>query len=130
MHKDPKTGAIYEVDDQGLFIEKKNNTKEVWEVINHIEKYLFPPMQNGIYPKTKPAKRSGHRIEVNQLTNWSDGTGYINILIYPSDWDILERVVKIIDQAVTEKLFLKLIIDRDNSDVPGHLRIKYEHTRL
>ena len=125
---DPKTRVIYDIDEQGLLIERKNNVPEVWAVIKHLENHLHPPMQHGIYPKTRPAKRYGNRIELNCLGRW-EADGLLNVLIYPADWELLVRVESILDQAITDDLGLYLTIDRDRSEVPGHLRIKYEHTK-
>jgi hypothetical protein len=127
-YTDPRSGVRYDVDEQGLLIEEKDNVPEVWEVIRHIEKYLQPPVQNGIYPKTRPAKRLGQRIELNCLGRW-ETFGLINILIYPAEWDIASKLELILDEAMTENIGLKLIVDRKESEVPGHMRIKYEHTK-
>ncbi len=127
-HIDPKTRVVYDVDEHGLWIEEKNNVPEVWAVIQHLVKYLDPPMQHGIYPKTRPAKRYGNRIELNCLGRW-EKDGLLNVLIYPADWVLFEKIESILDHAVTENPKLHLMIDRDQSEPPGHLRIKYEHTR-
>ncbi|WP_223815435.1 hypothetical protein [Sphingobacterium litopenaei] len=120
----------WDIGQDGLLIERKNNSSEVWEIINHLQKHLIPPMKNGIYPKTKPGKREGHRIELTHLGNWDDGTGLINILLFPADWELLYKVEMIIDEALTDELHLKLTIDRKSSEVPGHIRVKYEYTKL
>lgn len=124
MYTDPKTGAIYDRDEQGLLIECKNNVKEVWDVINHIEKYLNPPMINGVYPATRPGSKSGHRIEVNCLFN-KDGLALINILIFPADWEIHDNVAMVLDEALT--VMGKITLQLSDSSPPRHIRIKYEH---
>ncbi len=124
MYRDPRTGVEYIKDEQGLLIEAKNNTPALWSIVEHIRAHLNPPMINGVYVRTRPINRAGHRIEVNSLQSDVDG-GILNILIYPSDWEIHNRVVAVLEDAIIEKI--KITIERNRSEPPGHIRIKYEH---
>lgn len=124
MYTDPKTGIKYIRDEKGLLIEQKHNIREVWDIIKHIKEYLKPPMINGVYVRTKPASNAGHRIEVNCLGKW-DKITLLNILIYPADWEIHNKLIFILEDAVIGDG--KTTTVPNSSEPPGHIRIKYEH---
>jgi len=110
-----------------MWIEHKEHIFEIWEVVLHLTKYLNPPLKNGIYPRTLPGKKEGERIEINSLYRGEEG-GVINVLIFPLDKELYNKVTAILDDAITDNIFLHLSINTDQSEGYDHIRLDYEYT--
>lgn len=107
-------------------VECKNDTKELWEIISHIQRYMTGP-ENNIAPRTIPGSREFERIEALQLYR-SNTDGVIIFNIFSQHEAYFVSLCDILEGALTEPMGLSLSIMKETKPC-NHIRIKYRHTR-
>lgn len=107
-------------------VECKNDTEEVWEIINHIKQYLSMP-ENDIAPRTIPGSRDTERIEVLQLYR-DHNSGIIIMNIFSKHEEYFLSLCDILDSTLTEPMGLSIRLMEETTPY-RHIRIEYKHTR-